>query len=58
VMNVAMLVGTILFSQVFGYFMQEARGTPSPNVAFYLAAALLLGVVLMYLAVVRRTADN
>ena len=58
VMNVAMLVGTILFSQVFGYFMQDARGTPSPNVAFYLAAALLLAVVAMYLAVVRRTADN
>ncbi|MCU0904690.1 MAG: TCR/Tet family MFS transporter [Tabrizicola sp.] len=58
VMNVAMLVGTILFSQVFGFFMQEARGMPSPNVAFYLAAALLLGVVLMYLAMVRRTADN
>jgi DHA1 family tetracycline resistance protein-like MFS transporter len=58
VMNVAMLVGTVLFSQVFGYFMQEARGTPSPNVAFYLAAVLLLGVVLMYLAVVRRTAEN
>ena len=58
VMNVAMLVGTILFSQVFGYFMQEARGTPSPNVAFYLAAALLLVTLAMYLALVRRTADN
>lgn len=58
VMNVAMLVGTVLFSQVFGYFMQEARGTPSPNVAFYLASGLLFAVVAMYLAVVRRTADN
>jgi MFS transporter, DHA1 family, tetracycline resistance protein len=58
VMNVAMLVGTVLFSQVFGYFMQEARGSPSPNVAFYLASALLFAVAIMYLAVVRRTADN
>jgi MFS transporter, DHA1 family, tetracycline resistance protein len=58
VMNVAMLVGTVLFSQVFGYFMQEARGTPSPNVAFYLAAVLLVATLAMYLAVVRRTADN
>lgn len=58
VMNVAMLVGTVLFSQVFGYFMQEERGTPSPNVAFYLASGLLFAVVAMYLAVVRRTADN
>jgi MFS transporter, DHA1 family, tetracycline resistance protein len=58
VMNVAMLVGTVLFSQVFGYFMQEERGTPSPNVAFYLASALLLMTLAMYLALVRRTADN
>lgn len=58
VMNVAMLVGTVLFSQVFGYFMQEARGTPSPNVAFYLASGLLFAVVGLYLTVVRRTAEN
>lgn len=58
VMNIAMLVGTVLFSQVFGYFMQAERGTPSPNVAFYLASALLFAVVLMYLALVWRTAEN
>jgi DHA1 family tetracycline resistance protein-like MFS transporter len=58
VMNIAMLVGTVLFSQVFGYFMQAERGTPSPNVAFYLASAMLFAVVAMYLAVVRRTAEN
>lgn len=58
VMNVAMLIGTVLFSQVFGYFMQVERGTPSPNVAFYLASAILVAVVGMYLSVVRRTADN
>ncbi len=58
VMNVAMLVGTVLFAQVFGYFMQAERGTPSPNVAFYLASGILLAVVAMYLAVVRRTAEN
>ena len=58
VMNVAMLIGTILYSQVFGYFMQEARGDPSPNVAFYLAAGLLLATLALYLSVVRRTAAN
>ncbi len=58
VMNVAMLVGTVMFAQVFGYFMQAERGTPSPNVAFYLASAILFVVVGMYLAVVRRTAEN
>jgi MFS transporter, DHA1 family, tetracycline resistance protein len=58
VMNVAILIGTVLFSQVFGYFMQPERGVPSPDVAFYLASALLFAVVVMYLAVVRRTAEN
>lgn len=58
VMNVAMLVGTVLFAQVFGYFMQTERGTPSPNVAFYLASGILVAVVAMYLALVRRTAEN
>ncbi|MFM7445984.1 MAG: TCR/Tet family MFS transporter [Tabrizicola sp.] len=58
VMNIAMLVGTVLFSQVFGWFMQPERGTPSPDVAFFLASAMLFAVVGMYLAVVRRTADN
>lgn len=58
VMNVAMLVGTVLFSQVFGYFMQEARGTPSPNVAFGLASGLLFAVVGLYLTVKVRTAEN
>jgi MFS transporter, DHA1 family, tetracycline resistance protein len=58
VMNVAMLVGTILFSQTFGYFMQDARGTPSPNVAFYLSAALLVLVLILFLRMVKRTADN
>ena len=58
VMNVAMLIGTILFSQVFGFFMQDARGQPSPDVAFYLAAGLLLVTLALYLRVVRRTAAN
>lgn len=58
VMNVAMLIGTIVFSQVFGFFMQEARGDPSPNIAFYLAAGLLVATLALYLAVVRRSAAN
>ncbi len=58
VMNVAMLIGTVGFSQVFGYFMQETWERPSPNVAFFLAAALLFASLALYLRVVRRTADN
>jgi MFS transporter, DHA1 family, tetracycline resistance protein len=58
VMNISMLIGTVAFSQVFGFFMQAERGAPSPNVAFFLAAALLLAVLAIYLRVVRRTAAN
>jgi MFS transporter, DHA1 family, tetracycline resistance protein len=55
VMNVAMLIGTVLFAQVFGFFMQETAPIRSPDVAFFLAAALLVGVLAMYLVIVRRT---
>jgi MFS transporter, DHA1 family, tetracycline resistance protein len=41
VMNIAMLGGTIFFSQVFAHFMDEGRVDPSPNVAFFVAAGLL-----------------
>ncbi len=58
VMNVAMLFGTVVFSQVFGFFMQEGAPLRSPDVAFYLAAGLLALVLAIYLKVVRRTAAN
>ncbi|MGL4235046.1 TCR/Tet family MFS transporter [Tabrizicola sp.] len=58
VMNVAMLIGTVMFAQVFGFFMQEGAPLRSPDMAFYLASGLLLLVLAMYLMVVRRTVEN
>jgi MFS transporter, DHA1 family, tetracycline resistance protein len=58
VMNISMLIGTILFSQVFGYFMQAERGAPSPDIAFFMAAALLLAVLVIFVRVVRRHDAN
>lgn len=36
IMNVAMLAGTVFFSQIFGYFMRPG-GWQSPDVGFYIA---------------------
>jgi MFS transporter, DHA1 family, tetracycline resistance protein len=58
VMNIAMLIGTLFFSQIFGFFMQPERGTPSPDIAFFAAAALLLITLALYLSLVRRTPAN
>lgn len=55
VMNIAMLFGTVVFSQVFGHFMQPEAAIRSPNVAFYLAAGVLAVTLVLYLMLVRRT---
>jgi DHA1 family tetracycline resistance protein-like MFS transporter len=54
-MNVAMLAGTVFFSQVFGYFMRPGGVVQSPDVGFYLAAAGMgLALVLFILWVPRK----
>ncbi|MBC8038362.1 MAG: TCR/Tet family MFS transporter [Rhizobiales bacterium] len=48
--SVGMLAGTVMFTQVFGYFMQPTAPIVSPNIAYYLAAGLMvagLGIFLM-----------
>jgi MFS transporter, DHA1 family, tetracycline resistance protein len=52
IMNLAMLVGTIFFSQVFAYFMEPDAPFQSPNMAFF-AAAVALGAVLILFWVVK-----
>jgi MFS transporter, DHA1 family, tetracycline resistance protein len=58
VMNVAMLFGTVVFSQVFGWFMQEGAVIRSPDMAYYLASGVLLGVLVLFVRLVRRTEGN
>ncbi len=41
IMNLTMLLGTVFFSQIFGYFMSPGAPVVSPNIAFFTAAALL-----------------
>jgi MFS transporter, DHA1 family, tetracycline resistance protein len=45
IMNLAMLAGTVFFSQIFGYFMQPAAPIVSPDVAYFTAAGLLVLVL-------------
>ena len=37
--NIAMLLGTVFYAQVFGYFMSPLAPFQSPNVAYYLTGA-------------------
>ena len=53
VMNIAMLSGTVAFSQIFGHFMRPDAVVQSPDVAFFVAAAVLTVAVALFLATVR-----
>lgn len=57
IMNVAMLLGTVFFSQVFGYFMREDAVIQTPDAAFYLAAAGL-GLALLAFVLLTRREDH
>lgn len=53
IINVAMLFGTVFFSQIFGWFMAEGRGWQSPDVAYWVAAACLGLTLVLFLALTR-----
>ena len=53
VMNVAMLTGTLFYSQLFGYFMRPDAPFVTPVISFYVAAALLLIALAMFTVVER-----
>lgn len=52
--NVAMLVGTVFFSQVFGFFMREDAAWRTPDAAFYIAAGGLALALLAFVMLTRR----
>ncbi len=57
IMSVSMLLGTVFFAQAFGYFMQPTAPIVSPDMAFFIAAALLAGTLLLFIAVRQRQAQ-
>jgi MFS transporter, DHA1 family, tetracycline resistance protein len=56
IMSVAMLLGTVFFSQVFAWFMQPNALIQSPNVAMYVAAGFLALSLLIFLKIHRKPA--
>lgn len=49
IMSIAMLLGTLFFSQIFGYFMSGNAGFISPNVAMYVSAAISVVSLLLFI---------
>jgi MFS transporter, DHA1 family, tetracycline resistance protein len=54
VMNIAMLIGTIIFTQAFSSFMQDDAAWQTPDAAFFLAAVLLALTLALFLRIVKR----
>lgn len=55
-MNLAMLFGAIFYTQAFGYFLSEAAPMRSPDVSFFIAAALMLLALGLFVGQARRAA--
>ncbi|MFO1130538.1 MAG: TCR/Tet family MFS transporter [Hyphomicrobiales bacterium] len=47
--SIGMLLGTLLFAQVFGWFMQPNAIITSPSVGYFLAAIMLAGTLAFFL---------
>ncbi len=54
IMSVAMLAGTVFFSQVFSWFMQPNAFVQSPDVAMFTAAGFLALTMVIFLRVRKR----
>lgn len=51
--NIAMLVGTVFYAQVFGFFMREDAPVVSPGAAFFVAAAFILVAFVLHVIVAK-----
>lgn len=56
-MNLAMLFGTVTFAQVFSTFMQPKAAFQSPDIGFFLAAAILVLTLALYIRIVKRPGE-
>ncbi len=46
--NIAMLIGTVFFAQVFGYFTRPEAVISSPNVAFFISGLMGVGLLVYF----------
>ena len=54
-MNLAMLLGTLFFTQVFGYFLSDAAPFRSPDMAYFVSAAVLVVALAIFWPQFRRS---
>ena len=47
VQNLAMLIGTVFFSQIFGFFLTKDAPIQSPDVAYFAAGVLMLAALVL-----------
>lgn len=47
--SIGMLLGTVLFAQVFGWFVEPGAATPAAGAPFFLAAVMLGGTLVYFL---------
>ncbi len=52
--NIAMLAGTLFYTQIFGYFMRPDAALRSPDVGFFIAAAIMVMTLALFLVSVKR----
>ena len=53
--NLALLAGTVMFAQIFGYFLQEGSPLQSPNVGYFISAALCMVALVIFVRLPSRT---
>lgn len=54
IMSISMLLGTLFFSQEFGYFMSEKAWFTSPNVAMYSSAVISALAAILFVSSTRQ----
>lgn len=55
IQSLAMLIGTVLFSQIFGYFLLPTSPVVSPNIAFYVATGVLTTGLILFLTATKKS---
>jgi MFS transporter, DHA1 family, tetracycline resistance protein len=56
IQNIAMLLGTVFYAQIFGYFTGKEAPVYSPSMAFYVAAALAVATIAYFVLYTKRPA--
>jgi len=56
--SIAMLIGTVFFAQVFGWFMQPTSLIVTPSAGYVIAAVILVGVLAFFLLIRQPRVDT